>query len=165
MFSLGVLTISDKGSRGERVDVSGTRIKEILSSVSRVVKYEIIPDEANTISGRLAEWADSGQVDVIISTGGTGLGPRDVTPEATMKILDKTVPGIAEAMRFGTLNKAPTVMLSRAVTGVRKNCLIINLPGNPKAVQECLEIILPAVPHAVDIITGAVTEHKTSVRG
>lgn len=165
MFSLGVLTISDKGSRGERYDASGDVIKDMLSSVSRVVKYDIIPDEADIIARKLAEWADSGEVDVIVSTGGTGLGPRDVTPEATLSIIDKSVPGIAEAMRMGTLIKTPTAILSRAVAGVRKKCLIINLPGNPKGVRECLEIISPAVPHAVDIIKGVVTEHKVTESG
>jgi len=160
MFNLGVLTISDKGSRGERYDASGALIKDKLSSVSRTVKYDIVPDEAALIARRLTEWADSGEVDVIITTGGTGLGPRDVTPEATLPILDRLVPGIAEAMRLGTLSKTPTAILSRAVAGVRKKCLIVTLPGSPKGVQECLDIIMPAIPHAVDIIKGVVTEHK-----
>lgn len=165
MFNLGVLTISDKGSRGERYDASGDVIKAKLMPFSHVVKYDIIPDEADMIAKRLAEWADSGGVDVIITTGGTGLGPRDVTPEATLSVIDKPVPGIAEAMRFGTFSKTHTAILSRAVSGLRKKCLIINLPGNPRGVAECLDIILPAIPHAVDIITGVVTEHKVTDAG
>ena len=165
MFSSGILTISDKGSRGERVDESGKIIRDILSQLnSKVIKYEIVPDEVDLIANRLAEWADGGSVDVIITTGGTGLGPRDVTPEATTSIIDKTVPGLAETMRTATFSITPFAILSRAVAGVRGKCLIINLPGSPKAVQECLQVILPAIPHAVEIIKGEVTEHKDTGR-
>ena len=158
MFDLGILTISDKGWRGQREDKSGQVIRDCLSPLnSRVVKYEIVPDEADIIASKLAQWADD--VDVILTTGGTGLGPRDVTPEATLSIVDKVVPGFAETMRAGTLHKTPFAMLSRAVAGVKGRCLIINLPGSPKAVQECLEIVLPAIPHAVEILKGEVTEH------
>jgi molybdopterin adenylyltransferase len=160
MISIGILTISDKGSQGQRLDKSGETIRDIVSRVgSSVVKYEIIPDEIGIISGRLKEWADDGGMDVILTTGGTGLSTRDVTPEATLSILDKEVPGIAEAMRVKSIEKTPMAMLSRAVAGLRGQCLIINLPGSPKAVQECLEVILPALPHAVEIIKGEVTEH------
>ena len=158
MFSLGILTISDKGSRGQRYDESGDVIKELLSD-NQLVKYEIVPDEVEVIANKLTEWADSGDIDVIFTSGGTGLGPRDVTPEATLTIVDRVVPGLAEAMRARTFNVTPFAALSRAVAGVRRKCLIINLPGSPKAVQECLEVIIPAIPHAVDIIKGAVTEH------
>ena len=164
MFNLGILTISDKGWQGQRSDESGKVIKEALSG-NHVVKYEVVPDEADIIAGKLAEWADEAGVDVILTTGGTGLSQRDVTPEATLSIVDKTVPGLAEAMRAETFNKTPFAMLSRAVAGVRKRCLIINLPGNPKAVRECLEVILPAIPHAVDIIKGTVTEHTAPHAG
>ena len=160
MLNLGILTISDKGSRGERRDDSGMAIRDSLSPpAGQVVKYEVVPDEVEVIAGKLIEWADDGGIDIILTTGGTGLGPRDVTPEATLKVIDKTVPGIAEAMRAETFHKAPTSILSRAVAGVRGKCLIINLPGSPKAVRECLEVILPAIPHAVEIIKGEVTEH------
>ncbi len=160
MFNLGILTISDKGWSGQRQDKSGEVIKDSSSPMgSRVVKYEVIPDEGDVIASKLAEWADEGSIDVILTTGGTGLGQRDVTPEATLSILDKVVPGLAEAMRAETLNKTPMAMLSRAVAGVKGKCLIINLPGSPKAVKECLEVILPAIPHAVEIIKGEVTEH------
>jgi molybdenum cofactor synthesis domain-containing protein len=111
------------------------------------------------ISHKLVDWADEGTIDVIITAGGTGLSQRDVTPEATLAIVEKTVPGIGEAMRIRTLDKTPMAMLSRATAGVRSKCLIINLPGNPKAVRECLEVVLPAITHAVEIITGVVTEH------
>ncbi|MFC1902445.1 molybdenum cofactor biosynthesis protein B [Chloroflexota bacterium] len=161
MFNSGILTISDKGSQGQRYDKSGEVISNSLSVLdSRVVKYEVVPDEADIIASRLAEWADSGGVDVILTTGGTGLGPRDVTPEATLSIVDKVVPGFAEAMRAETFKATPFAILSRAVAGVRGKCLIINLPGSPKAVQECLQVVLPAIPHAVEIIKGEVTEHR-----
>jgi molybdenum cofactor synthesis domain-containing protein len=160
MFTAGIITISDGVWKKERPDESGKAIRESLAAAEcRVVQYEVIPDEAKTISGKLAEWADGGTMDVILTTGGTGLAPRDVTPEATLSIVDKAVPGIAEAMRMQTLSKTPFAMLSRAAAGVRKKCLIINLPGSPRAVRECLEVILPAVPHAVQIIKGEITQH------
>lgn len=164
MFTVGILTMSDKGSRGERVDLSGPAIRDIVTSSleCKIVKYELIPDDKDTIAGKLAEWSDEGTVDVIFTTGGTGLGARDVTPEATLSIVDKEVPGIAEAIRTGTLSKTPMAMLSRSVAGMRKKTLIINMPGSPRAVRECLEIIVPAVPHAVEMIKGIVTEHDIS---
>jgi molybdopterin adenylyltransferase len=166
MFSVGILTVSDKGSRGEREDLSSGAIREALVSLDcRVVAYDIVPDEREAISGRLAGWADKGEVDVVLTTGGTGLARRDVTPEATLAIIDKGVPGIAEAMRAKSLEKTPMAVLSRATAGVRKDCLIINLPGSPKAVRECLEAVLPAIPHAVEIIKGEVTEHVINDAG
>jgi molybdopterin adenylyltransferase len=163
MFSVGIITISDGVWRKQRSDESGKAIRDSLSGVdSHVVKYEVVPDEADVIASKLAEWADEGGMDVILTTGGTGLAPRDVTPEATLSIVDKVVPGLAEMMRVGTFTKTPMSMLSRAVAGVRKRCLIINLPGSPKAVHECLEVILPAIPHAVQIIKGEVTLHAST---
>ena len=160
MFSLGILTISDKGSRGERQDVSGQAIRDSLSLVdSFVAKYEVVPDERDVIADKLASWADEGSVDIILTTGGTGLSQRDVTPEATMSILDKVVPGFTEAMRAKTFSLTPMAMLSRAVAGIRGKCLIINLPGSPEAVRQCLGVILPVIPHAVEIIRGEITEH------
>jgi len=160
MFNLGILTISDKGWQGQRYDDSGKAIRDSLSLLdSCVVKYEVIPDEMDVIAGKLAEWADEGNVDVILTTGGTGLSQRDVTPEATLSIVDKVAPGFAEAMRAETFNAAPFAILSRAVAGVRGKCLIINLPGSPKGVRECLRVILSVIPHAVAIIKGEVTEH------
>ena len=161
MLTVGILTISDKGARGQRLDESGKIIRDIFSSLdSQVTKYEIVPDEVEVIRQKLSKWADEGATDVIITTGGTGLSQRDVTPEATLAILDKVVPGFAEAMRTKSLEKTPMAMLSRATAGVRGKCLIINLPGSPRAVRECLEVILPAIPHAVEIIKGVVTEHS-----
>ena len=160
MFSLGIITISDGVWRGQRSDESGKAIRDSLSSVdSHVVKYEVVPDETDVISSKLAEWADEGSMDVILTTGGTGLASRDVTPEATLSVVDKVVPGLAEMMRVQTFSITPLSMLSRAVAGVRGKCLIINLPGSPKAVRECLEVILPVIPHAVGIIKGEITLH------
>jgi molybdopterin adenylyltransferase len=163
MINFGILTISDKGSRGERYDGSGAAIQDRVAILGgRVVRYDVIPDEVDIIRHRLVEWADAGDVDVILTTGGTGLGPRDVTPEATTPILDKLLPGIGEAMRIETFGKTPTAILSRAVAGVRKKCLVVNMPGSPNGVRECLEVIIPSIVHAVEIITGVVTEHQTS---
>jgi molybdopterin adenylyltransferase len=155
MFTVGILTISDKGSRGERQDKSGEAIREILSRMDvRIVNYDIIPDEKELIAQKLVQWADEDKLDVIVTTGGTGLTPRDVTPEATLAVVDRIVPGFAEAMRAESLKKTPMAMLSRAVVGTRGKALIINLPGSPKAVRECLQVILPALPHAVETIKG-----------
>ena len=160
MLNVGILTISDKGAQGQRHDESGRVIRDCLSLLdSHFVKYEVIPDEMEVIRRTLAGWADEGDIDVIITTGGTGLSQRDVTPEATLSIADKVVPGLTEAMRARTLNQTPMAMLSRATAGVRGKCLIINLPGSPKAVRECLEVVLPVIPHAVEIMKGEVTEH------
>jgi molybdenum cofactor synthesis domain-containing protein len=155
MFTVGILTISDRGSRGERQDKSGEAIREILSRMDvRIVNYDIIPDEKELIAQKLVQWADEDKLDVIVTTGGTGLTPRDVTPEATLAVVDRIVPGFAEAMRAESLKKTPMAMLSRAVVGTRGRALIINLPGSPKAVRECLQVILPALPHAVETIRG-----------
>ena len=161
MLNVGILTISDKGAQGQRYDESGKVISDIFSSSdAHVAKYEIVPDEMDIIQNKLAEWADQSNADVIITTGGTGLSQRDVTPEATLSVVDKVAPGFGEAMRVRTLDTTPMAMLSRAAAGVRGKCLIINLPGSPRAVAECLEVILPVIPHAVEIIKGEVTEHS-----
>jgi molybdopterin adenylyltransferase len=160
MMNIGILTISDKGSRGQRQDKSGEAIRDAVASTGKVAKYEIVPDEKDVIAAALKNWADGGEMDVILTTGGTGLSKRDVTPEATLSAIDREVPGIAEAMRVKALDKTPTAILSRAIAGQREQCLIINLPGSTKAVKECLDVILPALPHAVDIIKGEVTEHS-----
>lgn len=160
MINVGILTVSDKGSQGLRVDKSGEAIREIVSGMgATTVEYAIVPDESDIISEKLTEWADLGKLDLILTTGGTGLARRDVTPEATLAVIDKEVPGIPEAMRAKSLQITPQAMLSRAVAGLRGQCLIVNLPGSTKAVRECLEAIIPALPHAVDIIKGTVTEH------
>ena len=155
MFAVGILTVRDKGSRGERQDKSGEAIREILSALDvRIANYDIVPDEKELIIKRLVKWADEHALDIIITTGGTGLSPRDVTPEATLAVVDRVVPGFAEAMRAESLKKTPHAMLSRAVVGTRGKCLIVNLPGSPKAVRECLEVILPALPHAIETLKG-----------
>jgi molybdopterin adenylyltransferase len=166
MINIGILTISDKGSQGQRQDKSGEAIRDIVAALkSTIVKYEIIPDEKDVIAATLCDWADSGKMDVILTTGGTGLSKRDVTPEATLAVIEREVPGIAEAMRAKSLEKTPMAMLSRAVVGQRGQCLIINMPGSTKAVRECLEAILPALPHAVEIIKGEITEHSLQDAG
>ena len=159
MFTLGILTISDKGSRGEREDESGKAIKELFAALdARPVKYDIVPDEREVISERLRQWADEEGIDLIITTGGTGLSPRDVTPEATLAVVERMAPGFAEAIRAESLKKTPRAMLSRAVAGIRGRSLIINLPGSPRGVRECLEVILPALPHAIETLKGEAGE-------
>jgi len=155
----GVLIVSDKGSSGERADKSGPAAKEVISQLNlEIVKYEIVPDEAAIISRKLIEWCEKGNLDLILTSGGTGLSSRDVTPEATLKVLDKTIPGLTEAMRIETMKKKPEALLSRAVAGSRGSCLIINMPGSPRAGRECLEVIMPVLPHALDIIGGNASE-------
>ena len=162
-YKLGILTVSDKGSQGKRRDISSEAIREkLLQTDFTVSAYDIVPDEIERIVDKLISWADEDEIDVILTTGGTGLGPRDVTPEATLSVIDKLSPGFAEAMRIESMKITPRAMLSRAVAGVRKQCLIINLPGSPKAVRECIDIILPALPHAVDILRSHVTECAVS---
>lgn len=159
MFTAGILTISDKGSRGERGDESGAVIREILTGIGATIRlYEIIPDEKDRIAGKLIDWADNKKVDLIITTGGTGLGPRDVTPEATRAVVEKLVPGFSEIMRAESVKKTPHGMLSRGISGILRRTLIINLPGSPKAVRECLEPILAALPHAVETVRGEAYE-------
>ena len=160
MITVAVLTLSDKGSKGEREDASGPMIREMLKGIDAEVKYyDILPDEKELIKGKLIEYGKL--VDLVLTTGGTGLGPRDVTPEATIEVIDRQIPGIAEAMRIEGLKKTRRAMLSRAVAGVRGKTLIINLPGSPKAVKENLEIILGVLPHAIEKIKGDTSECAT----
>jgi molybdopterin adenylyltransferase len=157
MITVAVLTLSDKGSKGERADTSGPLIHDMLRSINAEVKfYDILPDEKELIKKKLIEYSE--KVDLILTTGGTGLSPRDVTPEATLEVIDRQVPGIAEAMRSEGLKKTSRAMLSRAVAGVRGTSLIINLPGSPKAVKENLQVILEVIPHAVEKIKGDPSE-------
>lgn len=160
MATYAILTISDKGSRGEREDRGGPIIREAIESLGgRLASYEIVPDESDQIQAKLIAWCDGGEVDVVLTTGGTGLAPRDVTPTATLGVIDYEVPGIPEAMRAESLKKTQNAMLSRMVAGVRGHTLIVNLPGSPKAVQECLEVIRAALPHAVETLRGEVGDH------
>ena len=154
-YSLGILTISDAGSKGEREDTSGDAIAKIMTDLGfRLALRDIVPDEPDLVSERLRDWSDGGEVDVVLTTGGTGLGPRDITPEATRAVIELEVPGIAEAMRMLTIESTPMAMLSRSVAGIRAGCLIVNLPGSPKAVRETLAIAIQAIPHALEMIRG-----------
>jgi len=153
---VGVLTISDRGARGEREDANYETIREMMIGIgARVVHYEVIPDEKEVIRARLIALSDDLHLDLILTNGGTGLAPRDVTPDATLAVIDKEVPGMAEAMRLEGLKKLPLAMISRAVAGVRGRTLIINLPGSPRGVRENLAVVLPALPHAIDKLRGS----------
>ena len=159
MIKVGILTISDKGARGEREDQSGKLIEEIVKKIEGEVKYyQIIPDEKDIIQDELIKAVDGLHLDLILTTGGTGLGKRDVTPEATLAVIEKEVPGISEIIRSESFKQTNRAILSRGVAGIRKESLIINLPGSPRGVKESLEIILDALPHGIEIIKGQVNE-------
>ena len=163
MFSVGIITISDKGAAGTREDLSGPEIKNIIVSLPAEVKeYEIVPDSKDVITNKLKEWTDNKGIDLIITTGGTGVSPRDVTPEATREVIEKEIPGMSEVMRMESLKKTPHAMISRAVVGIRHHSLIVNLPGSPKAVKENLQAILPALPHTLLKLKGDETECAVS---
>jgi molybdopterin adenylyltransferase len=152
----GVLTISDRGHKGEYRDLSGPLIRELLTArLDAAVEVEsIVPDERAVIADTLIRWADDLGLDLVLTTGGTGFAPRDVTPEATRDVIEREAPGLAEAMRAASLRITPHAMLSRAVAGIRGRTLIVNLPGSPKAVRENLETVLPALPHAIELLQG-----------
>jgi molybdenum cofactor synthesis domain-containing protein len=159
IYLVGILTASDKGSRGERSDVSGKVATQMVEDAGGlVVSYEVVPDEKDLIKQRLLRLCDEVGLDLVLTSGGTGLGPRDVTPDATLDIIEKQVPGIAEAMRIESLKKTPRAMLSRAVAGTRGSTLVINLPGSPRAVEECLQAILPALGHGIQILRAHAAE-------
>ena len=158
-FKVVILTISDRGSKGEREDSSGPLIQEMVRDLpSEVIYYEIIPDEKEKIVDALKKSVDQLKADLILTTGGTGLSPRDVTPDATLEVIQKEVPGFSEAMRAESLKKTPHAMISRAIVGVRGSSLIVNLPGSPKSVKENLSVILPALPHALSKLKGDPSE-------
>ena len=151
---VAILTVSDKGSRGEREDKSGLTLRQLVEEMKgEVVSYRIVPDERVQIESALREMAKS--ADLVLTTGGTGIAPRDVTPEATKAVIEKELPGITEVMRLKSIEVAPTAMLSRAVAGTLGCALIVNLPGSPKAVRECFSFIKPAIPHALELLRGA----------
>lgn len=155
MYRVGILTMSDKGARGEREDLSGQAIKELIETIGGQVEvYRVIPDEPEVIKEALLHCCDQLQLDLVLTTGGTGLGPRDNTPDVTLAVIHRQVPGMAEAMRAESLKKTNRAMLSRAVAGTRNRTLIVNLPGSPKGVRECLTVVLPALPHGLEILSG-----------
>jgi len=150
----GILTLSDRSAKGERADASGPALVELIHAQGwSVAKQAILPDDESAIRAALSEWADGGEVDVILTTGGTGFAPRDITPEATGAVIQRAAPGLAEAMRAESLKKTPHAMLSRAVAGIRGRVLIINLPGSPKGAVENLQTVLPVLSHAVQLLT------------
>jgi molybdopterin adenylyltransferase len=162
MITVGILTASTKGAIGQREDTSGDIIAELVTTPplrATVNVRQIVPDERAAIESVLRHWSDDLHLNLILTTGGTGLSPTDITPEATLAIVERLVPGLVEAMRMESLRTTPMAMLSRAVSGCRNSTLIVNLPGSPKGVRECLNVILPVLPHAIDILTARVTEH------
>ena len=153
-YRIGVLTLSDKGAQGQRVDESGPVVQEMLHAVGEVTHTAVLPDDIKSIAELLIAWSDQEQLDLIVTTGGTGLTPRDVTPQATLQVIDYEVPGMAEVMRMQSLKKTAHAMLSRAIVGVRRQTLIVNLPGSPKGARENLDAVMPALPHALAKLTG-----------
>ncbi len=160
MITVGILTISDAASRGQRVDTSGENIATLISKLDVAINArKVVPDEADQIADTFKAWSDTQRLDLILSTGGTGLAPRDVTPEATRRIIDREVPGLAELMRLESAKRNIHAILSRGIVGVRGKTLIVNLPGSPKGVVEMLEIIMPVLPHAIQIMKGVQDDH------
>jgi molybdopterin adenylyltransferase len=157
-MTVGILTVSDKGAKGEREDRSGPAIRELVEAAGfEVTRTRIVPDEQADIRAALMAWSDEG-LDLVLTTGGTGFSPRDWTPEATRGVLEREAPGLAEAMRRAGAEKTPTAVLSRAVAGLRKTTLIVNLPGSERSVRESLGAILPVLPHAIGVLKGTDTE-------
>ncbi|QJW44776.1 MOSC domain-containing protein [bacterium BFN5] len=152
---VAVITASDKGAKGERKDVSGQEIENMIAEIGgKVIDYRILPDDIESLASTMVELTDQVGAALVLTTGGTGFSPRDVTPEATLKVIERQVPGLPEAMRRESFAKTSRAMLSRAVAGIRGKSLIINLPGSPKGVRECLQVIMPVLPHAVEILRG-----------
>jgi molybdenum cofactor synthesis domain-containing protein len=161
----GILTVSDKGARGEREDRSGPAIREMIEAAGgEVVRTKIVPDEPEEIRAALIAWSDEG-LDLVLTTGGTGFSARDRTPEATKSVIERETPGLPEAMRRAGAEKTPTAMLSRAAAGIRRSTLIVNLPGSERAVRESLAVLLPALPHAIDILKGTTSDCARGAQG
>ncbi len=160
---VAVLVASDSGAAGDRADRSGKLIEELVTAAGWIASEKVItPDDRAVIAAQLRSWADGGDVALIVTTGGTGVGPSDVTPEATLEVVDRLVPGMAEQMRAQTVDKTPMAMTSRQVVGVRGQTLIVNLPGSPKAVQECMDVLMPVLPHVLEVLSQPRTdEHPT----
>ena len=159
MFRVGIITASDKGSRGEREDVSGKTLSELATEIGgQVVEYAVLPDDIEILKEKMCYYSDELHLDLVLTTGGTGFSVRDVTPEATIAIGDRLVPGFGEVMRHESLKVTPKAMLSRATAVLRKKTLIINMPGSPKAVRECWAVIAPAIPHGLEILRGDTSE-------
>ncbi|MGD1991761.1 MAG: MogA/MoaB family molybdenum cofactor biosynthesis protein [Anaerolineae bacterium] len=160
-FRAGVVTVSDKGFAGEREDLSGPLLVKLLQGIgAEAVVHAIVPDEPEQIEETLIHYADDEAVDVVVTTGGTGLTPRDRTPEATLAVIDREVPGLAEVLRFEGHRKTPLAVISRGVAGIRGHTLIVNLPGSPRAVREGMETLTPILPHAIRMARGEDTEHR-----
>lgn len=160
-----ILTISDRAAQGSREDLSGPALVDIARREGwQVVRTDVIPDDQAGVEARLSHWADAGDLDVILTTGGTGFGSRDQAPEATRAVVDRLAPGLAEAIRAASLRKTPHAMLSRGVAGIRRQTLIVNLPGSPRAAKESLEVILLALPHAAELLRGDPSAEEGHVR-
>jgi molybdenum cofactor synthesis domain-containing protein len=161
MITVGIITISDGAFRHEREDLSGAVMRTLIAQLPEAIVHisTIVPDEQDQIAATLRAWSDTQRLNLILTTGGTGLAPRDVTPEATRAVIEREAQGIAEALRAMSLQYTPMAMLSRGLAGMRGRTLIINLPGSPKAVKECLEYLLPVLPHAINLLTEGPKEH------
>ncbi|MDD5474962.1 MAG: MogA/MoaB family molybdenum cofactor biosynthesis protein [Syntrophales bacterium] len=151
----GVVTVSDRGSRGERNDISGPVVRELLETLpAEVISYRIVADEKDAIAGVIVELTDIEKLDLVVTTGGTGVSPRDVTPDATREVIDREIPGMAEVMRLESLKKTPHAMISRAIVGIRNQSIVINLPGSPRGARENLSVLMPALKHTLEKIKG-----------